>query len=747
MSLIRNSLYTHREANAVEIWAGVECTINRVENTYRDQLAMAGHYERPSDIERLVELGVRCVRYPVLLERHTNNPAAWQVTDGAMETFRRAGIEPIVGLIHHGSGIDRATLLDPAFPDVLAAFACTVARRYPWVRKFTPVNEPLTTARFAALYGLWYPHQSDDRSFVAALANQVLASLRCMRALREIIPGATLVSTEDLGCTHSVPTLRSQRVFENHRRWLTWDLQMGVVKPGHPLWTYLSKHADAALLREIREIALRDSDQPMVIGINHYLTSERYIDTNVANFPASTHGGNKHRRYADVEAVRVAAVQRMGPLALMEQTWKRYGKPIAITEAHLSCTREQQLLWLDEVWNAARSARSAGIDVRAVTAWAAFGSFDWNSLLTRADGSYECGLYDLRAPTPRPTALATMVKSLAATGTFAHPGLDATPWWRGDARILYGNTDTSIETSSALQPSTHTARTNSRKDTRAPLLIAGSNGTLGRALVKLAEARGLRVFGMGRLDLDITDAKQIRSCLDDVRPWAVINAAGWVRVDDAERHPTACNNVNVYGAALLAEATAERDVQFVTFSSDLVFGDSDCRPRVESDETAPLNVYGHSKADAEQQVGALAQDSLIVRTSAFFGDWDTHNFVHRTLTALANGQRVLAPSDAVVSPTYLTDLVHAVLDLLLDGERGTWHLANSGAISWLELANLSADIAGLNKRRIDACHGADIGWIAQRPMYSALSSERASVMPSLEQALPRYIGSRQWACA
>src|SRR5687768_8727165 len=88
----------------LEMWAGVECTINRVRNRYRDQLALAGTYGRPDDADRLADLGVRAVRWPVLWERHLENDAAWRVSDRAMETFRRRGIQPIIGLVHHGSG-------------------------------------------------------------------------------------------------------------------------------------------------------------------------------------------------------------------------------------------------------------------------------------------------------------------------------------------------------------------------------------------------------------------------------------------------------------------------------------------------------------------------------------------------------------------------------------------------------------------------------------------------------------------
>ena len=82
-------------------------------------------------------------------------------------------MKPIVGLMHHGSGPSYTNLLDPQFPEKLASYAAAVARRYPWITDYTPVNEPLTTARFSCLYGHWYPHHRDPLLFARALLAQL----------------------------------------------------------------------------------------------------------------------------------------------------------------------------------------------------------------------------------------------------------------------------------------------------------------------------------------------------------------------------------------------------------------------------------------------------------------------------------------------------------------------------------------------------------------------------------------------
>src|ERR1051325_1008552 len=298
----------------LELWAGIECTVNRVGGTYFDQLERNGHATRISDLDLIAALGVRAMRYPVLWERTApDGPerADWSWAEARLGRLRELGIRPIVGLLHHGSGPRHPSLIDADFVTGLTNYARAVAERFEWVQDYTPINEPLTTARFSGLYGHWYPHGRDDRVFATALFNQIRATVLAMRAIREINPRARLVQTEDLGKTSSTRTLSYQAEHENERRWLTFDLLCGRVVPGHPMWTYFSRVVGV----EEKELAwfAENPCPPDLIGINHYLTSERFLDERITRYPSCTHGGNERHTYADVEAVRVCAEGLAGP--------------------------------------------------------------------------------------------------------------------------------------------------------------------------------------------------------------------------------------------------------------------------------------------------------------------------------------------------------------------------------------------------------------------------------------------------
>lgn len=732
-----NSQSRPLERQPLELWGGLECTVNRVRDDYFSQLDRNGHALRACDIGRFASLGIRAIRYPILWERTAPEGIAkadWSWPDERLPALREAGVTPIAGLIHHGSGPRDTSLMDPAFPERLAEYAGAVAARYPWLEYYTPVNEPCTTARFAGLYGVWYPHARDDRSFIEALLIQCRAVVLCMREIRKINPNAKLVQTDDLGKTYSTPELAKVADFYNERRWLAWDLLCGTVGPEHKLWSYLTKTGiDTAEFLWFRD----NPCPPDVIGVNYYVTSERWLDHRPQRYPEHHRGVADGIPCADIEASRALATPTAGIGPLLQEVWDRYHLKIAITEAHIDANREDQLRWLLEIWQAANTARDNGVDICAVTVWSLLGSFDWNSLVTQNRGYYEPGPFDVRSPMPRPTALAAMMRELAAGKPLSHPVLRGQGWWRRPNRWLC----TPVATPAAL--TSISADGHSLVGTSAaPILILGASGTLGRAFARICQKRHLHYKLLSRHAMDIADPASVERALSLHQPWAVINTCGYVRVDDAEGDLERCFRENTQGAAILAEACARHGVHLTTFSSDLVFDGSKNSPYVESDPVSPLNAYGRSKAEAETAVLDKHPGALVVRTSAFFGPWDRHNFVTQALGALERGESFTAASDMTVSPTYVPDLVHTCLDLAVDRESGVWHLNNVGSVSWYELAKMAAEKAGIDASRLEARASSELGMTAPRPAYSVLHSERAILLPKLENALERFIELR-----
>ena len=718
MLIIKNTL--------PEIWGGIECTINRVADRYLDQLELAGLYNEPALLDAVHDLGIKKIRFPILWEKHQPTQSTkidWSWTEARLAELRSNNIEPIAGLLHHGSGPTFTNLLADDFPALFAAYASKVATKFPWIDYYTPVNEPLTTARFSGLYGFWYPHKKNDVSFLKILLNELKASVLAMQEIRKINPSAKFVQTEDLGKTYSTPLLSYQANFENNRRWLTYDFLCGKFTPDHTLWNYAIR---LGIEKEKLQFFIDNPCPPDIIGVNHYITSERFLDENIAHYPSVCRGGNGLHQYADVEAIRVHFNEENGLKHLLNEMWQRYNIPIAITEAHLDCTREEQLRWFKHVYEISSQLMNDGVGLIAVTSWALFGSFGWNKLLTDESCEYQAGAFDISAGYARPTALASLIKSLSQQENLHKNLLTLPGWWQLDARYYSKkSSNTEVHNSNAHQP----------------VIIIGKSGTLGKAFAKICKERNIPHFLLGRDESDICNENLLIAMVERYRPWAIINAAGYVEVDEAENDKDACYKANYVGTDIVAKICLQHSIKLLSYSSDLVFDGNTTQPYVETDLCNPLNTYGQSKQLAEMSLSKNHPEALLIRTAAFFSPWDEYNFVHHLLLTLQAGNNFIVPDDVVISPTYVPHLVHASLDLLIDNAAGIWHLANKGCVTWYEFAKKIVAYTTLDEALL--LPGYNMQVHAKRPAFSALGSSKYNLMPSLDTALDHYFSTVQ----
>jgi dTDP-4-dehydrorhamnose reductase len=180
-------------------------------------------------------------------------------------------------------------------------------------------------------------------------------------------------------------------------------------------------------------------------------------------------------------------------------------------------------------------------------------------------------------------------------------------------------------------------------------------------------------------------------------------------------------------------------VAFLTISSDLVFDGKKDSPYTETDTIGPVNLYGENAAAIEKLVQAETPTALIVRTGPLFDLLDKFNFVSRALRSLSSEEPFKAANDVIVSPTYTLDLSDACLDLLIDGEKGVWHLAHPAQVSWADVAIMASRIAGISSASLRSCSVKEMGLRIRVPRHTALTSERGILLPSLEDALGRFI--------
>ena len=242
---------------------------------------------------------------------------------------------------------------------------------------------------------------------------------------------------------------------------------------------------------------------------------------------------------------------------------------------------------------------------------------------------------------------------------------------------------------------------------------------LGRDLARALAGRD--VVALGRADLDITDAKALRDSLAGAD--AVINAAAYTRVDDAEVHEAAALAVNGAGAGHAAAAAAAAGAAFVQLSTDYVFAGDATEPYAEDSPLAPVSAYGRTKAEGERRVRAAHPSPFIVRTAWLYGEHGP-NFPRTMLQLAARRETVDVVTDQIGQPTWTVDLARAIVSLLDSGAApGTFHGTNSGRASWYDFAREVFRLAGLDPERVRPTDSTAFVRPAPRPAYSVLGHD------------------------
>ena len=278
------------------------------------------------------------------------------------------------------------------------------------------------------------------------------------------------------------------------------------------------------------------------------------------------------------------------------------------------------------------------------------------------------------------------------------------------------------------------------------LLVFGRTGQVATALQRAADVRAL-----GREAADLADPDACRAAIETHAPRAVINAAAWTAVDDAETDETAATRVNAASPGAMARACAARGIPFVHLSTDYVFDGSGSAPRAPDAGTAPLNAYGRSKLAGEEAVRAAGGVHAVIRT-AWVVSGRGRNFVTTMLRLGAGRDRLSVVADQVGGPTPAEALAQACLaavEGLLDDPRrsGLYHYSGAPEVSWADFARAIMAEAAL------PCTIEDIpssAWPtpAARPLNSRLDCsgfEKAFGLPRPDwrAALPGMIAQAQ----
>ena len=284
-----------------------------------------------------------------------------------------------------------------------------------------------------------------------------------------------------------------------------------------------------------------------------------------------------------------------------------------------------------------------------------------------------------------------------------------------------------------------------------PILVTGAAGQVGRALLRHRHDNSQPLIALSRRDLDIRDVTRTHETIERVAPGAVINAAAYTAVDEAERESELAYAINRDGTGNLARACAAFAIPLLHISTDYVFDGAKAGAYLETDVAAPLGVYGASKLAGEEMLRHDLEQHVILRTSWVFSAHRT-NFVKTIVKLAADRSELRVVSDQRGCPTSADAIASALLAITArirqgHADWGTYHFCGTPATNWWEFASAIVDAAAarLGKRiPITPISTADYPTAARRPMNSVMNCGKIAAafglsQPDWRQSLPRVV--------
>ncbi len=344
----------------------------------RDQMAETGHYDRWREDFALVKaIGLRYVRFgPAYYRTHIGRGRYdWTFADDAFDELRRLQIIPIVDLCHFGVPDWIGSFQNPEFPALFAEYADAFARRYPWLRFYTPINEIFVAAHFSAKLGWWNERLRSDHGFVTAIKHMARATILAEQAMLAVRPDAIFIQSESSEYFHARDLdAQPKAAFLNEIRFLSLDLCYGHEVSG-TIYDYLLANGFSA--QEYRWFLHEGAKvrSSCVMGNDYYDTNEHLV---------TAHG-------EDLEA----SGEILGYFVITHEYFRRYQLPVMHTETNHRGA-DDGVFWLWKQWVNMLRLKKEAVPIVGFTWYSLIDQMDWDTAMRNLRGrTTEVGLYRL----------------------------------------------------------------------------------------------------------------------------------------------------------------------------------------------------------------------------------------------------------------------------------------------------------------------------------------------------------------
>jgi len=251
------------------------------------------------------------------------------------------------------------------------------------------------------------------------------------------------------------------------------------------------------------------------------------------------------------------------------------------------------------------------------------------------------------------------------------------------------------------------------------VLVTGADGQLGYDVVKKLNEENIEHIGVDKEDFDLTNERETKDFILNYNPDVIVHCAAYTDVDQAELERELCYKVNVEGTKYVAEVAKKSNAKILYISTDYVFDGQGKEPFEVTDKPNPINYYGETKYQGEQEVQNLLDKYFIVRTSWVFGEHG-NNFVKTMLKLGKERDELSVVADQYGSPTYTGDLADLIVEMIKTVKYGIYHATNEGFCSWYEFAKEIFKAADMDVK-VKPVSSDEFKTRAERPKNSKLS--------------------------
>lgn len=331
-----------------------------------DEHVLTDHHVRwREDLKIASDLGATAIRYGVSwpLVHIAPGQFDWDALDQVVEhAVDELGLTLVADLVHYGTPTWLTdSFADAGYPEAIEEFAGAIAARYrDRITHFTPLNEPVTTASFCGLRGVWPPARTGWTGWVSVVVPIAVGMVRAIDAIRKVQPHATIVHVEAATNVRTdEPGLTDHAELLADVGWLPTDLMLGRVDTGHPMHEWLLRHgAPETDLDWLRA----HGTTPDILGVNYYpdLTPRRLVtvDDQVVQVSYDRGARGLHEALTGFDT--------------------RYGLPLAVTETSIEGDDARRSRWLTDSVDTVRKLAAEGVDLRGYTWWPLFDFVDWS---------------------------------------------------------------------------------------------------------------------------------------------------------------------------------------------------------------------------------------------------------------------------------------------------------------------------------------------------------------------------------